>query len=82
MVPSSANDVSPASTDLFLANIGRKKQLMAKQFEYVENTRQEVGHWWWKHQRQKLGKEPTRETQLEVLPQIFTRCHQPLDDYG
>ena len=82
LVPSSASDVNAASTDLFEGNIGREKQYPARQFEDVKNTRWEVGHWLWKHQRQKLGMEPTQKTQEAVVPQKSPRCDQRPDDYG
>ena len=82
LVLSSASDVNVASTDLFLGNIWREKCNTAKQFENIKNTGQEVGHWWWKHQRQKIGIEPTRKTQEEISPQASSRCHQPPDDFG
>ena len=82
LVPSSASDVNAASTDLFVGNIGREKQYHARQFEDVKNTGWEVGHWSWKHQRQKLGMEPTQKTQEAFVPQKSPRCDQPPDDYG
>ena len=82
LVPSSASGVSAASTDLFIGSIGREKQYKAKQFDDVKNTGPEIGPWWWKHQRQKLVTEPTRETQEELGPNTSSRCHQPPDDYG
>ena len=78
LVPSSASDVNAASTDLFVGNIGREKQYHARQFEDVKNTGWEVGHWSWKHQRQKLGMEPTQKTQEAFVPQKSPRCDQPL----
>ena len=72
LVPSSPSNVSAASSDLY----------MAKQFEDIEINGGEVGHWWWKHHRQKLGMEPPKKTQVEVLPQMSSRCHWPPDDYG
>ena len=82
LVPSSASDVSAASTDLFVGNIGKEKQYKAKQFEDIRNNGLGVEHWWWKHQRQKVGIEPTRKTQEEISPQASSRCHQPPDDFG
>ena len=70
LVPSSPSNVSAASTDLY----------MAKQFEDIKINGGEVGHWWGK--QQKLGMEPSKKTQVEVLPQMSSRCHWPPDYHG
>ena len=72
LVPSSASDVSAASTDLY----------MAKQFEGIKINGGDIGHWWWKHHRQKLGMEQPKKIQVEVSPPMSSRCHWPPDDYG
>ena len=82
LVPSSPSDFSAASTDLFLGNVAREKQNMAKQVEDIKIKGPGVGHWWKKHQRQKFRGKPLRRTQPQGWPQVSTRYHQPPDDYG